>query len=236
MKAIFGILGSIVSALACHSAEVIAVAHPGEGISPGKTVVWTPLFQAAWDDLHRELGAPIRIDPPNALMSRLDDFEWERESVMPEGHWRVWAGPATRELFENANPKRKEAEPGSILDPDLHALDDVRIPVLKLESNYDFRPQLDSTRSFGKAGDPWRIFMAKQLVKFQLTEKGAKIRVKVETGVEPFGGAPPSSRIEPRRFHYDRPFFVFLWRKGAGWPYFGVWIGDASAMERFEKQ
>jgi hypothetical protein len=37
----------------------------------GKTVVWTPLFQAAWDGLHRGFGAPVKIDPPNALMDSL---------------------------------------------------------------------------------------------------------------------------------------------------------------------
>jgi hypothetical protein len=38
----------------------------------------------------------------------------------------------------------------------------------------------------------------------------------------------------PRRFLYDRPFFVFLWREGAEWPYFGAWIGDESSLEPFQ--
>jgi hypothetical protein len=49
--------------------------------------------------------------------------------------------------------------------------------------------------------------------------------------VEPFAGGPPPN--VPRRFVYDRPFFLFLWRDQAEWPYFGAWIGDDSAMQAF---
>ena len=38
----------------------------------------------------------------------------------------------------------------------------------------------------------------------------------------------------PRDFHYNRPFFVFLWREGAEWPYVGAWVGDDAGMESWQ--
>jgi hypothetical protein len=115
----------------------------------------------------------------------------------------------------------------------LHEKDDVRIPVLKLENTTDFVPLLGSVRYFG-SGAPWKLYKAEQRLKFALTEKGAKLRVKVE--MEGFGKSPPPPPpMMPRFFHYDRPFFVFLWRDGAEWPYFGAWVGNGAPMEEFKE-
>ena len=345
----------IFSSASFQAAEIVAVAHPGEDLPHDKTVVWTPLFQAAWDDIHRGLGAPVKVDPPNALMDRLDHFEWKADAVMPRDHWKVWAGGATKELIEKANAeaarmtgekkgpfqiepksnarialglldrnlvfkkplhrsvdaplvfhaadgtnprvrffgtrlkasggyggvvsvlayqagshalqiasdaddsavlylpekpvsfieacaklrewrsKRLGGAYGSMQDPNLHEKDDVRIPMLKLENTTDFVPFLNSDRYF-ESGGPWRLYKAEQRLKFQLTEKGAKLHVEVEMGMEPFGAPQAPPTMIPRFFHYDRPFFVFLWRNGAEWPYFGAWIGNGAPMEEFKEQ
>jgi hypothetical protein len=350
MKRLFLTFIAVVSITTLHAAEIVAVAHPWENLPNDKTVVWTPLFQAAWDDLHRGFGAPVKIDPPNALMDRLDHFPWKAEAVMPRDHWKVWAGDATKELIDKANaeaaritgenkgPFQIEPRPGnrialglldrnlvfkkplhrsvdaplvfhsadgtnlpvrffgtrhkasggyggvvrvlayqagshalqiasdaddsavlylpekpvsfieacaklrewrskelagaygSVQDRNLHEKDDVRIPVLKLENTTDFVPLLGSVRYF-ESGVPWKLYKAEQRLKFALTEKGAKLRVKVEMDMEPFGEAP----MMPRFFHYDRPFFVFLWRDGAEWPYFGAWVGNGAPMEEFKE-
>ena len=356
MKQLFSTLFAIVYTTTLHASEVVAVAHPGEILPHDKTVVWTPLFQAAWDDLHRGFGVPVKIDPPNALMDRLDHFKWNVDAVMPRDHWKIWAGDATKELIDKANveaaqmtgenkgPFQIEPRPdarialglldrnlvfkkplhrsvyaplvfhsadgtnlrvrffgtrlkasggyggvvsvlsyqagshalqiasdaddsavlylpekpvsfieacaklrewrskkpagafGSSQDPNLHERDDVRIPVLKLENTTDFVSLLRSGRYFGRAGDPWQLYKAEQRLKFALTEKGAKLRVEVEIGMEPFGNSPPPPPpMIPRFFHYDRPFFVFLWRDGAEWPYFGMWVGNGAPMDEFKE-
>ncbi len=125
---------------------------------------------------------------------------------------------------------------GSAQDPNLHEKDDVRIPVLKLANTTDFVPLLNSARYFGRGGDPWQLYKAEQRLNFELTEKGVKLRVEVEIGVEPFGEPPPPPPMVPRFFHYDRPFFVFLWRNGAEWPYFGAWIANDTPMEEFKEK
>jgi len=352
MKQLSILFLSLVSTATIHAAEIVAVAHPGEDLPPDKVVVWTPLFQAAWDELHRDIGAPTRIDPPNPLMERLDDFTWNAEDVMPGNYWKVWAGDATRELIDKANAEaarmtgerngpfqieprqdalialglldrnlifqkplyrslqsplefhsadetksqvtffgtrgkasgdfrnhirvltyqagtyalqiasdaddsavvylpgkpesfieacaklrewRSEELPGawgSEQDPKLHEEDDVRIPVLKMENTTDFAPLLSSSRYF-ESGVPWRLYRAEQQLKFELTEKGAQLRVKVTNIAEPFGAPPPPPPMTPRDFHFDRPFFIFLWRDDAEWPYFGAWIGNDAPMEEF---
>ena len=125
---------------------------------------------------------------------------------------------------------------GTLEHPQLHRNDDVRIPYLKFHNKTNFAPLLQGGRYYGAEGDPWRIYHADQRLDFELTEKGARVRVYAEAGAEPFGDPPPPPPTIPRKFHYDRPFFVFLWRDKAEWPYFGAWIGNAAAMEKFIRQ
>lgn len=353
MKESLVLLLTLFSAAAFSTAEIVAITHPDEKVPSDKTVVWTLLFQAAWDDLHQGLGAPVKVDPPNVLMERLDHFKWDAKTVMPRDRWKVWSGEATQQLIDKANAeaarmlgektgpfksaprpnsrvalglldrdlifkkplhrsveaplefrsadgskaevrffgtrRKASAEYGGVVrvlayqegthalqiasdsddcvvlylpekpvglseaceklrewranplkgtwgsaqDPSLHETDDVRIPVLKLENTTDFVPDLQSFRYF-KGGPPWIIYKAEQRLKFELTEKGTKLRVEVELGMEAFGEPPPKPKMVLRFFHYDRPFFVFLWRDGAEWPYFGAWIGNDSAMETFK--
>ncbi|QJE98314.1 hypothetical protein [Luteolibacter luteus] len=334
--------------------DLPAVAHPEEKFPADKTIVWTPLFQAAWDRMNADLGGrPIKVEPPNPLMNLLDSFEWNAESIMPKDRWKVWSGQANKEFLDQANneaaamlgeaqgpfspgavsenpqarlvlalldrkltftkalhrsasaplvfkdrsgketkvqffgtrgdgsaafsdsvhvlykdeasqavrlladggesvvlymPRNDESfafasgkvkvwfedgfrgEYGSANDRSLHGKDDLRIPYLTLSNQVDFQPLLDGGRTYKEGEPPWVITRAFQQVDFEMTEKGAKVRAKVELGGEPFGdpGAPPP--MVPRSFIFDKPFFVFLWCDGAQWPYFGAWLGDASSM------
>ena len=108
------------------------------------------------------------------------------------------------------------------------------MPHLKLEAIADFTPELQGARTFKDIDVPWQITKAEQRTRFELHEKGARVEVRVEGGDDPFGGPPEPPRLVPRRFVYDRPFFVFLWRDQAEWPYFAAWIGDASTMDLWD--
>jgi hypothetical protein len=112
----------------------------------------------------------------------------------------------------------------------LGAGDDVRLPYVSLDVTADFSRALQGQRFYGKPGDPWVIRRAEQKTKFELHEKGARVRVEASIDADPFGPAPV---VKPRRFIYDRPFFIFLWRADAEWPYLGVWVGDDSALRKF---
>jgi len=335
-------------------AEMTAVVHPEEKFDSNATVVWTPLFQASWDRLNGFYGGkPVKVEPPNELIEKLNGFEWDAAKVMPQKGWKTWAGMATSKFLEQVNREareitgeqedafrlrqenpqtaavfglldrelnftrpfhRSQKEPmefsgkggkqkvhffgvrgqGSggfsvkvlsylpaekshaveILcsdrdetvllyrpsgavdfaeachslrtwrqqwetkkysvkedDPWLHAGDDLRIPYVKLNFKVDFKDRLDALRTYS-SGTPARISRAEQEVKFSLHERGAKVQAKTSTA-DPFGGEPLEKPV-PRVLRFDAPFFVFLWRKDAEWPYFGAWVGDASAMEKWE--
>ncbi len=339
--------------------EVVTLAHSGETLPPKSTVVWSPLFQATWDKLNADFGGPpVRVEPPNDLMAKLDKFKWDAAKVMPDGSWKTWSGPATRDFLDQVNQQAaaitKEPEgPFKLLNEDpqnraafglldrevafqkeffpstklpmkfrapdgehpvrffgvrdeltgefeksvrvlawrpadrshaiqiqckqaddtvilylppkhqdfatacrwlrtwrsdfmadapvtgawndnrLHIHDEIQIPYVTLESNSDLAPRLRGLRFFEKEKLPWTITRAEQLTRFKLHEKGARVRVEVSLEAGPFGPSPSEPLVVPRRFLYDRPFFFFLWRDQAEWPYFGAWIGDASALTAF---
>lgn len=339
--------------LAAAPVEIAAVVHPDESFPRDKTVVWTPLFQEAWDALNRELGGPpVKVEPSNSLMAKLDDFKWDPDKVMPVDRWKVWVGPASPQLIEKANreaaqmleeakgpfegategllalalldknlkfqkslhrsinaplsfhvadakelpvrffgsrkvasaaqrghvrvltydensravqiaaegnesavfymPKTPESfmsacdkirgwrtngpngNFGSLSDPQLHENDDLRIPYVKFFTSSDFKSRLAGARYFQRNNMPWEISKAQQRVNFELTEKGAKVRVEVELAADPFGAAPPPPPMIPRQLVFDHPFFIFLWRDDADLPYFGVWVGDGGGLENFK--
>jgi hypothetical protein len=333
-------------------AEVVTMPDPHGGMPPGKTVVWSPLFQATWDTMNAKLGGPPKkIDPPNELMSRLDAFRWEPATVMPEGAWKTWAGEATPEFLKQVNTEaarmtgeaegpfrlsgdahpgmiacfglldrqvefakpfyrsmkvplefgtgrsavrffgakgdqadaygetvkvlayrpvdgshaleisckgaddkvilylpaaaqdfatacrwirewREDSEsngglPGNWDDRRLHHGDEIRVPYVSIDVTDELSSQLQGGRFHGRPDDPWTVRRAEQMTKFELHEKGARVRVEASIDIEAFSSEP---RTVPRRFIFDRPFFVFLWRDTAEWPYLGAWIGDATAL------
>jgi hypothetical protein len=159
-----------------------------------------------------EVGSVILFMPPEPM-------SFERSS-----RWiRVW-----REGWE----KRMDVEYGSGADRFLHRNDKLRVPHLRLDVSSDFAGQLQGDRVYGRKGDPFRLSVARQRVEFELDERGARLQGVAEGGIDPFAGPPPTV---PRDFSFDRPFFVFLWRDGAEWPYFAAWIGDSAGMTEFGK-
>jgi hypothetical protein len=118
--------------------------------------------------------------------------------------------------------------PGSWEDRRLHWNDELRIPYVSFATVADMKDQLKGDRYYEGSPVPWFISRAEQKTKFELHEKGARLRVSNSTQMDPFAGPPPTV---PRKFIFDRPFFVFLWRDKAEWPYLGVWVGDVSALE-----
>lgn len=124
---------------------------------------------------------------------------------------------------------------GSIVDQGGSMLltgEDVRVPILSLNSLNNYKNELSGLIDFQNR-QQMEINQASQAIQFKLDESGASVRSKTDIGAVPFGELPkPKS---PRSFVYDRPFYVFLWRNDAAWPYYGAWIGDASGMTLLDK-
>jgi len=122
---------------------------------------------------------------------------------------------------------------GELTDKGLHKNDTLKIPCLTLDSNTKFTSQLKGAMYYAGDSVPWEIMMAYQTTRFELSEKGVKIRVESGAACDPFGSPPPPPPCVPRNFICDGPFFVFAWRKQAAWPYFAAWIDSKAALTPF---
>lgn len=125
-----------------------------------------------------------------------------------------------------------EQEDGSLLQELLQTNEEIRIPYVSLHHAADFAPLLQGELADPKLNTPMIIRKAQQTLFFQLDEKGANARPTVNTSADPFATVD-MSRV--RLFHFDKPFYIFLWRAKAEWPYLGIWLGDTSAMRSFEE-
>ena len=62
----------------------------------GKTLVWSPLFQVSWDKLNTlHAGKPEKVEPPNPMITTLNQFQWNMDEVMPKDGYAVFAGPSS---------------------------------------------------------------------------------------------------------------------------------------------
>ncbi|WFB35084.1 hypothetical protein P3T73_13035 [Kiritimatiellota bacterium B12222] len=67
----------------------------------GESWIWSPLFQAAWEKINAcQQGRLEKVVPPNPLITKLEDFEWDEDKVMPKDGYAVYAGPATPAFAE----------------------------------------------------------------------------------------------------------------------------------------
>ena len=154
-----------------------------------------------------EMGSVILFVPPEPM-----SFETSTEWI------RTW-----RDRWE----KSPGTPYGSPQDRFLHRNDRLRVPYLNFKVSSDFADKFRGNRIYGKKGDSFRVTTPRQRVEFELDERGARVTVAAEGGMDPFAGPPPTT---PTDLSFDRPFFVFLWRADAKWPYFAAWIGDAEGM------
>lgn len=99
------------------------MAHPEAEFEAGDTVVWSPVFQAAWDAVNGELGGKP-TESGSELGKRLDDFEWRSAEVLPEGRWKVWSGPSTPALHREANAGARELTGDGEVFPEIRGLRD----------------------------------------------------------------------------------------------------------------
>jgi hypothetical protein len=116
-------------------------------------------------------------------------------------------------------------------DPRLHVEDDLRIPEIDLDARASLAESFAGVIQFKGESVPYRVDRAVTMTRLQVDATGVKFSSKAEMEMQPFGDLPPTPQPKPRRFWFDKPFFLFLWRDGADLPYAGVWFGDTSSFK-----
>jgi len=88
----------------------------------------------------------------------------------------------------------------------------------------------------GKAigNQPWRdqgyfIRKAMQMIDFTLGRTGVILKSHAVIVIPPLGGIP-----EPRRFYFNKPFLIYVRKRGpAASPFFVMWVDNAELMQEF---
>ncbi len=120
---------------------------------------------------------------------------------------------------------------GSLKDPNLHAADTVKIPFVSFNNQTEFLDQLQGARYYKGDPTPWTMSAAYQITQFELSEKGAKVKIHSGSADAPFGDPQDDPQIFPRNFICDQSFYVFLWKDGAELPYLAVMIDSVDEMK-----
>lgn len=115
-------------------------------------------------------------------------------------------------------------------DPSLHGGDELRVPEIELKAETEMSEAFAGHLMFRGQMQPWRVKQAWANVSLDVDAKGVKFTSQAVMGMDPFAGETPQP--VPRKFLFNRPFFLFLWRDKAAWPYAAVWFGDAEAFAK----
>ncbi|UCC99771.1 MAG: hypothetical protein JSW66_07775, partial [Phycisphaerales bacterium] len=77
------------------------------------------------------------------------------------------------------------------------------------------------------------IFEARQIIDFALSRTGVVLKSEAIMGGAASAAPPPGIR-QPRRFYFDRPFLIYVKKRGAEFsPFFVMWVDNAELMKAF---
>lgn len=105
--------------------------------------------------------------------------------------------------------------------------DILKVPYITFDLKEEFVELEDKVFSFSN-GEPYSIETALQTIKFDLDEKGGRIKSEAGMMVKNESAMMPS---EPRNFIIDDAFTIFLIEKEKSLPYFAAKITDISAVQ-----
>jgi hypothetical protein len=100
----------------------------------------------------------------------------------------------------------------------LQKLDVVRSPEMSWEIDYHFRELLG--KMIGNVNLP--IVEAMQTIKFRLDRSGAAVESEARV----------TAAAIPRVFEFNRPFLVYMQKRGAEQPFFVMWVDNAELLVR----
>jgi prepilin-type processing-associated H-X9-DG protein len=139
------------------------------------------------------------------------------------------------EILIEVQKKISEFETDSNYDTlcKLRSIDSLIVPDVLYKLTHHFA-ELEGKRF---ANPKWQardyfIFEAMQMVDFSLSRTGVILKSEARIGAG--GGAPPPRIEQPRHFYFDRPFLIYVKKRGSDYsPFFVMWVDNAELLEKF---
>ncbi len=121
------------------------------------------------------------------------------------------------EKLAAAEKAKKPAEEGALAENEILLVPDV---VWSIRHRYQ---ELEDRQMKGGAVDGWRILVAQQDIQFRLDRSGAELKSEAALG----------SESDPARYVFDRPFLIYMKKRGAKAPFFVLWVENAELLRRW---
>jgi hypothetical protein len=122
-------------------------------------------------------------------------------------------------------------------DPDyeelrqLRPIDRLIVPDVLYKLTHHFK-DLEGKRLANEQWPDYFISEARQMVDFSLSRMGVILKSEAILGGAA-GIAPPRKEL-PRHFYFNRPFLIYVKKRGAEFsPFFVMWVDNAELMNKF---
>ncbi|MFH1716275.1 MAG: hypothetical protein ABIF19_02905 [Planctomycetota bacterium] len=117
---------------------------------------------------------------------------------------------------------------------ELRPIDSLIVPDVLYKLTHHFKELEDKSLANPKRRElGYLIFEARQMVHFSLSRTGVILKSQAVMG----GGgaaAPPIQIEQPRHLYFDRPFLIYVQKRGEEFsPFFVMWVDNAELMEKF---
>jgi len=116
---------------------------------------------------------------------------------------------------------------------ELRSIDNLIVPDVLYKLTHHFKELEDKRLANPKWWElGYFIFEASQMVDFSLSRTGVILKSEAVIGVA--GGMGPPQLEQPRHFYFDRPFLIYVKKRGADYsPFFVMWVDNAELMSEF---
>jgi hypothetical protein len=105
-------------------------------------------------------------------------------------------------------------------ESNLSRVDDLKVPEMLWRIDHHFSELIG--RTVANANPPMPIVEAMQTLEFRLDRSGAVLNAQARFAVTAL----------PREFIFDRPFLVYMQKRGAEHPFFVMWVDNAELLTR----
>jgi hypothetical protein len=132
--------------------------------------------------------------------------------------------PTLADTLKNLDADVRAASKDNTFPRKLEDEDTLLVPMMHWEIEHHFR-DLEGPEKVLSTSSGQKLYLAKaaQLLEFKMDEKGAEITS--EAMEEALDGGPA-------HYHFDRPYLIYLKKRGAKHPFFVMWVNNAELLSK----